>query len=438
MMDNGAQVRPLEKRTSPLRYAVGMFGTSMPINMFKAYAMDFYVVKLGLSTSRYALILFLYTFVDAIDNPVYGFLSDRTRTRWGRRRPWLILGAPLLALAFILFYNPPALAGEGALFVYMLLTYILTGTLDSLINANYGALFPELFHGENVRAKTNAMRQAFQLVAMVISLALTPVVAGGLGYANTAIIYSALAVAVILFCATGCKEDMHVQETKKPPLWGSLKALAANPLFWVYGLCNAFYSAAMAMVMQSVPLFVKYSLGLGGVATMMLQGIVLLLAVASMALWAFMVRRFSLMRTWRGALILLGASFLPLYFMNSLPGAVAASAFVGIGMAGVMATMDLIGARIMDEDTRKYGLRREGIYSSAMGVLNRLSGLFVSLGVLLAARLYGFESGELPGPDPGGAAKFMLTLFPAMAMAVSCLFSWILNFRDISAGQSEA
>jgi len=429
-MQTRIHVKPREGKTSPLRYAVGMFGTSIPINMFKAYAMDFYVVKLGLSTSHYALILFLYTFIDAIDNPVYGFLSDRTRTRWGRRRPWLILGAPLLALAFIMFYNPPALAGESTLFVYMLLTYIFTGTLDSLINANYGALFPELFHGEAVRAKTNAMRQSFQLVAMVISLALTPVVAGKLGYANTAIVYSVLAVAVIIFSATGCREDMHIQETKKPPLWGSLKVLAANPLFWVYGLCNAFYSAAMAMVLQSVPLFVRYSLGLEGVATMMLQGIVLLLAVLSMALWAFMVRRFTLMRTWRGALILLGVAFLPLYFMNTLIGAIVASAFVGIGMAGVMATMDLIGARIMDEDTRKYGLRREGIYSSAMGVLNRLSGLFVSLGVLLAAKLYGFESGEIPGPNPGGAARFMLALFPAVAMVVSCLFSWLLKFRE--------
>jgi GPH family glycoside/pentoside/hexuronide:cation symporter len=407
-----------------------MFGTSIPINMFKAYAMDFYVVKLGLSAPNYALILFLYTFVDAIDNPVYGFLSDRTRTKWGRRRPWLILGAPLLALAFILFYNPPALSGQTPLFVYMLLTYILTGTLDSLINANYGALFPELFTGDAVRAKTNAMRQGFQLVAMVLSLALTPVVAGAIGYANTAIIYSVLAVAVILYCATGCRENLQIQETRKPPLWGSIKALAVNPHFWIFGICNAFYSAAMALVMQSVPLYVTYSLNLGDAAKMILQGSVLLLAVLSMAVWSIFIRRFTLMKTWRGALILLGLAFLPLYFMNSLLGAVIASAFVGLGMAGVMATMDLIGARIMDEDTRKFGLRREGIYSSAMGVLNRCSGLFVALGILLASRLYGFESGQNPGSDPGSAARFLLSLFPAAAMVVSCVFSWSLKFRE--------
>ena len=144
------------KATSPLRYAVGMFGTSIPINMFKTYAAFFYIDKLGLiTTQQFSLVLFLYTFVDAIDNPVYGFLSDRTRTRWGRRRLWLMLGAPLLVLCFILFFNPPASLAAGSAFSYMLLMYILTGTLDSLINANYGALFPELFRTEAERAKTN-------------------------------------------------------------------------------------------------------------------------------------------------------------------------------------------------------------------------------------------------------------------------------------------
>ncbi len=423
------------KKTSPFRYAFGMFGTSIPVNMFKTYAAIFYVDSLGLSTKNYSLILFIYTFVDAIDNPVYGFLSDRTRTPFGRRRPWLVIGVPCLALAFILFFNPPALAGQNTLFVYMLLMYILTGTLDSLINANYGALFPELFRDDLERAKTNSMRQAFQLVAMVISIALTPIVTKRIGYHWTAVVYGALAVAVILYCAFGCRELPQAQEMEKPKLLPALKAILTNPKFWIFGFANAFYSATMSLVMQAVPFFVKYSLHLDSGKSTILLASVLGVAVAGVAVWVLLIRKMTLMPAWRTALIILAAGFLPLYSAKDLPSAVGICCIVGFGFAGAISTMDLIGARIMDEDTKKYHVRREGIYSSTMGFMNRLNGFFTSLAFLLVNRLYGFESGVKPGPDPDGASRFLMILFPVAAMACSCLFSFFLHFEDGAAGK---
>lgn len=421
------------RQTSPLRYAIGMFGTSIPINMFKAFASAYYVDhKLGikLTAEQYALIIAIYTFVDAIDNPIYGFLSDRTRTPWGRRRPWLIIGAPLLALAFIFFYNPPMFTNNSSLFVYVLLMYTLTGTLDSLINANYGALFPELFSGDALRSKTNAMRQAFQLVAMVISIALTPVITNAIGYSLTAIIYAALAVGVILFCAFGCRENPQAINQEKPSFLGALKDILVNKRFWMFGLTNAFYSAATSLVMQAVNFYVRYTLRLDAGNATLLLGTVLIIAIASVALWAALIRRYTLMPVWRIALILLGIAFIPMYFVTSLVGAILASTLVGLGMAGVMSTMDLIGARIMDEDTRKTGLRREGIYSSTMGFMNRLNGLFISLAFFLVTALYGFESGDNVGPNPGGAARFLMVIFPLALMAISCVFSLFLKFGD--------
>ena len=140
-------------------YAVGMFGTSIPINMLKTYAFIFYVDGLGMTTVQFSLMLLIYTFIDALDNPVYGFLSDRTRTRWGRRRPWLVIGTPLLVLGLIAFYSPPAFLENNSLVVYCMLFYMFTGTIDSVINANYGALFPELFRGDAQRASTNALHR---------------------------------------------------------------------------------------------------------------------------------------------------------------------------------------------------------------------------------------------------------------------------------------
>lgn len=427
-MDNSADIP--QKRTNPFRYAIGMFGTSIPINMFKTYAAVFYVVTLGLNTKMFALVLFIYTFVDAIDNPIYGILSDRTRTRWGRRRPWLVIGTPLLILFFVLFFSPPAFASDQAMFVYVLLMYILTGTLDSLINANYGALFPELFRDDASRAKTNGMRQAFQLVAMIISIALTPIVTEKLGYTNTAIIYGLLALAVILYTTFGCHENKKYFDTQKPDLWSSLKALFINPKFWIFGLTNAFYSAALALVLQAVPFFVLYALQLDNSNSAFLLGAVIIVAIISMIFWVWMIKRVTLLPAWRTALIVLSCGFIPLYFMTSLPGAILICSIIGFGAAGVIATMDLIAARIMDEDARKYGVQREGIYISAMGFMNRLSGLFISLGYLLVNLLYGFESGDNPGPNPDGASRFLMIIFPFIAMVVSCFFSWFMNFRN--------
>ena len=416
-------------RATTFNYAIGMFGTSIPINMLKTYAAFYYVDKLGVTTAQFALMLLVYTFIDAIDNPVYGFLSDRTRTRWGRRRPWLTIGTPLLILCFIAFYSTPAFLAGNAVFAYCMLFYILTGTLDSVINANYAALFPELFPNDTSRAKANALRQAFQLVAMIISIALTPMVTKYLGYSLTSIIYGLLGGGVILYMTFSCREKDPEPEEAKPGFLKALGDLLTNWKFWVAGFANAFYSAAMSLVLVSMPFFTKYTLKISESQTTFLFAAVLLIAIGCVAIWAWLVKRYTLMPVWRASLITLAVMFIPLLFANSLVTGIICSALVGFGFAGVITTMDLIGARIMDEDTQKHHLRREGIIANALGFMNRLNGLFTSAAFLLVYRVFGFESGDNPGTQPGNAARFLLAVFPPILMVISFAFSWFINFN---------
>ncbi len=419
-------------RLKSFNYAVGMFGTSIPINMLKSFAFIFYVDGLGMTTVQFSLMLLIYTFIDALDNPVYGFLSDRTRTRWGRRRPWLVIGTPLLILGFIAFYSPLAFLAGNSLVVYCMLFYMLTGTLDSVINANYGALFPELFRDDVGRANTNALRQAFQLVAMIISIALTPMVTKALGYSLTAILYGLLGGGVILYMSFTSKEIKVNTDEQKPQLWDSIKTLLTNRKFWIAGFANAFYSAAMSLVLASMPFFVKYALNLSGSETTFLLAAVLLIAIGCVAVWARWVKKYSLMPVWRASLLALAVAFIPLYFANSLISGIICSALVGFGFAGVITTMDLIGAKIMDEDTQKHNLRREGIISNALGFMNRLNGLFTSVAFYLVFILYKYESGTNPGPQPDQAARFLLTIFPPVLMVISFAFSFFINFEKVS------
>jgi GPH family glycoside/pentoside/hexuronide:cation symporter len=175
---------------------------------------------------------------------------------------------------------------------------------------------------------------------------------------------------------------------------------------------------------------VEYALGLSAGNSTFLLAAVLVIAIAGVAVWAWLVRKFTLIPVWRAALGVLAITFIPLYFAFNLVTAIAFSALVGFGFAGVITTMDLIGAKIMDEDTQKHGLRREGIISNAMGFMNRLNGLFTSAAYLLVFRLYGFESGDVPGTRPDDAARFLMTIVPPVLMVISFAFSWFIDFKQ--------
>lgn len=422
------------KKVKPARYGFAMFGTSIPINMFKSFAMKFYVDMLGLPAPKFALILLIYTFVDAIDNPVYGYLSDRTRTKWGRRRPWLLIGTPLLVLFFILFYNVPAFvqSDKGMLYIYVLLMYILTGTLDSLVNANYGALFPELFPTDEERAKVNGFRQICQLFAMAISIALTPMIAGKIGYQLTSVIYGVLALAVMMYCFWGCGENNAViEESEKPKILSSVFALITNPRFWIFGFAGAFYSAAFSLVNQAVPLYVKYSLGLGDNMTTVMLAVVLVVAVIGIVVWSKVVSVWSVMKVWRTGLIFMALSFIPLFFVKSLALAIVSACLVGFGVGACLTTMDCIGAKIVDDDYAKHGIKREGIMNSLMGVMNRMNGLYTSLAIYVVSNAFGYISGDEPGPNPGMAAKVFICVFPAAAMILASIFGLFLRFPEM-------
>src|SRR5699024_9893612 len=126
---------------------------------------------------------------------------------------------------------------------------VLTGTFDSLVNVNYGALLPELFRDEKARATANSLRQGWQLLAMVISIALTPLITSAIGVTPTAIIFGTAAVAVVMYMAAGVVEDPAALATEPSPLWGTVAAIVSERKFWLIALTSGTYSAGMVVVL---------------------------------------------------------------------------------------------------------------------------------------------------------------------------------------------
>lgn len=426
-----AGARPLTAGTPPWRYAIGMFGTSIPINMIKGSILLFYVDILGLDVRAYGVVMAIYAVIDALDNPVLGYLSDRTRSRFGRRRPWLLIGAPLLAASMIALFSPPSGIEGMALVLWFAVFAIACELFDSMLNANYGALLPELFPVESRRAVANALRQGFPLVAMIISLALTPVLTTSVlgteestgGFTITAIIYAALAVTVISVMALGVTENPRYSPRERPGFLTGIGQILRNRWFWSVGLTGACYGIALALVLSGIQLYVRYSLGLPVAYSFFLQGAVILIAAGGLAIWSRIITRIGALRSWRLAFLVLTLGFAVMFFASDLLSALGAAVVMGMGWSGMMATNDLVVARVLDADAARTGEHREGLFLSAFGVFGRLNGAITGLALASLGIFFGYNSGDDPGSQPDLAFRFYLCVYPFALTLIGAIAS---------------
>lgn len=424
--------------TAPWRYAIGMFGTSIPINMVKGSMILFYVDILGLDVRAYGVVMAVYAVIDAVDNPLLGHLSDRTRTRYGRRRPWLLVGAPLLALGLVGFFWVPDTLDGVTLVLWFAVFAIICEASDSLLNANYGALLPELFPTERRRATANSLRQGFQLVALVVSLALTPMLTTQLlgtedstaGFRTTAVIYAAVATVAIVVMALGARENPAHAEAPRSRFPPTVATILRSRLFWQVGAASACYLSAMALVLTGVQLYVRHSLGLPVAYALYLQGGVILVSAVALAGWTRVVARRGAAWTWRLAFAVLALSFLPLFFATSLWTALPAALLLGLGWSGMLATNDLVVARVLDHDAAAHGQHREGLFLSAFGVLGRLNGVLGGLALASLGLLFGYYSGDSPGRDPALAFRVYVCVYPFLLAAAGAVLARLVRVPE--------
>ena len=110
---------PVITKNSPIVYGLGSFGLESTYKVFVGFYMFYYIDKLGLAVAMAAIINVVYAIWDAVNDPLVGYLSDNTRTRWGRRKPWLLIGLPFYVIILVLVYAVPGIfpARECAILV---------------------------------------------------------------------------------------------------------------------------------------------------------------------------------------------------------------------------------------------------------------------------------------------------------------------------------
>ncbi|MBA9083737.1 GPH family glycoside/pentoside/hexuronide:cation symporter [Fontibacillus solani] len=414
---------------SPYTFALGMFAMMVPSQAFTSFYSYFYVEKLGLGIGLATLARTIFLIWDAVNNPLFGYWSDRTNTRYGRRRPWVFGAIPLFMLFFVLVFSPPGGLSENGLFIWFLVTLVLFEAAATVLWVNYGALFPELFRGDRLRAKASAIQQGYQVVALLIATALTPVIYAAINFSNMAILYACIFGLFMLLCMMSVRENPESSQGEQLGLIPAFKETMKNKKFWVFNISNSFAQTVNGLISSMIPFYAKYVLNISEAQVSILLAAVFVSVIPLVFVWYWIIRKMDGVKAWRLSLYVYGLSVIPLWFGYDLVSGIIAGVAVGFGLAGFFVTPALVGGRIIDEDEEKTGLRREGIYTAVAGFITRSSGLISALAFLIAGMIFGYESGDNPGASPELTFRYLISVVPLCLLVISVVLSYTVKFN---------
>ncbi|MGK7880218.1 MAG: MFS transporter [Crocosphaera sp.] len=233
--------------TTKLAYGAGDFGPAITANILVFYLLFFFTNVAGLPPGLAGSILMIGKISDAINDPIIGVLSDKTRSRWGRRLPWILGGIIPFALCYVLQWTIPQFSdnltvNQWGLFVYYVVIGILFNIAYTTVNLPYTALTPELTHDYNERTSLNSFRFSFSIGASILSLILYILVS--LAYPDNpqfrflilGLSCSFLAIIALLWCS------LRIQEKGKNPILNLNQKKQLGILLTVIGVVVIIYT----------------------------------------------------------------------------------------------------------------------------------------------------------------------------------------------------
>ncbi len=370
-MQTSAPTEKLSVR-SKLMYGVGDAGINMADTMVGLLFAIFLTDVVGLRPTLAALAVFIGRTSDYINDPIIGYISDRTRTRWGRRRPFLIWGALPFVLAYTLLWWHPPFEDQVALAIYYGLAFVLYDTAASVLYMPYFALTPELTTDYDERTSLTTYRMAFSILgsmlAFVIPLAIidtmTPgnadrVLAVGAGLAL-------ISIFPLLIVFIGTRERTEYQQQPQPKLKASIAAAFKNrPFLFALGIFMLTY-AALDIVQSTLLYFLKHHMHLESEGDLVF-GLLFIAALISLPFWNWAAQRWDKQKAYIGGMIFLALMVIGLGVISpewGLPAVLVLGAAAGIGLGAIQVLTWAMIPDTIEWDELQTGQRHEGMYYS--------------------------------------------------------------------------
>lgn len=391
---------------------------------------------------------------DAVNDPIIGILSDRINTRWGRRRPFLLLFAIPFGLSFVILWSAPNWESQTALLVYVTLAFMLSDTLTTLVSVPFLSLTPELAPDYDERTTLTSFRSVFQLIGALSMVIAAPMIvdavilAGGTqqqGFMLVGAVFGAIGAVPLMLIGLLVRETSTPEQQQSLPFRQSMREAWRNvPFRYAVGIHMLNWSA-VDMVAVTFPYFLLYWVAQGDLlATIRLFGfdlayesaffgILMSVCILFVPFWLWV----SKIRNKREA-YMLGMTFwvaVALMMFGIQPGQTGylllIAALAGIGVSAAYTLPDSLFADVIEWDELRTGRRREGIFYGIRTLIRKLTGALV---IFITLQLLGWSGYVSP---PVGVIQFsqsdavlrmirlLVSPFGAVMLSGTIVLAWL-------------
>jgi len=414
-----------------LIYGSGDLGFSMNNSIIAAFFPIFMMDVIGLTPAMVAIILFVGRSWDYVNDPIIGHISDRTRTRWGRRRPFLLFGAIPFGLSFILLWLSPNFSKTG-LIIYYSLGYIVYEALATTVYMPYFAMTPELTEDYDERTKLTSFRMLFNILGSLTAYIFPMMVIGSMIPENTrrvllmAVIAGAIAATPLIGVFLGTREKKEFQIEKKPKFFPSLKAAFKNRPF-VFGAGIYLLTWMTILVIETnLLIYIKYIIQREGQSTLIMASI-FVTAIIALPLWNWAAKHWN-----KRLAYILGVAFwavvmivlilvtpeTPLWIILVL------CVMAGIGVSAAQVLPWSIIPDAIEWDEWKTFERHEGMFYSLITLMGKIANSISVPLSLMILEFTGYQSGAAVQPDSAMLGiRLVIGPLPALLLLGGIIFA---------------
>ncbi len=425
---------PKFSKTRKLQWGMASLGGSIIGGIYASLLPIFYIDYLGLVENAAIIyyIQIIYLIVNALNDPIFGFYSDKSKIKKGRRIPFIRFTAPFLALTFVLvWFAPDKSAGNWSIFWWMVITTCLYDTAYTIIFLVYSALLPELTEDEQERNGLNMYWQFFSMVGTIFGFIIPDLFRNQSRFLllMSMVLVGILGMALILYTSYKFTERPEFTKIGEPlGFVEAFKVTIKNKSFLVVAAANFMGILIQSLIVGSLFYLADYVLQQ---STIILLLFVFIPLLAGIWMTPKLIKKWGVVRSDQ-FLLLIGGSGLILLFIITATDIIGlvylALAIAAIGFVGPLIFTNVLFAQISDEDELKTGVRREAAFFGMNALFTKPAqsiAIIIPAALLDLANFIPHALGELPVlPQPAEAIfaiRLFIGLIPGIALIIAAL-----------------